>query len=107
MVESRPYPANLCPLSCGVEFACFGEDLGQPIGAGRFAFYNGGSMPWMVVTRPYLVKGGLKTGCGLMATLLCSRKALHLFRGRLENARLGEMIAQTPAAVFQQRDHAG
>jgi hypothetical protein len=28
----RPYPANLCPLSCGVEFAGFGENLGQPIG---------------------------------------------------------------------------
>ena len=28
----RPYPANLCPLFCGVEFAGFGEDLGQPVG---------------------------------------------------------------------------
>jgi hypothetical protein len=27
-----PYPANLCPLSGGVEFAGFGEDLGQAIG---------------------------------------------------------------------------
>ena len=30
--EKRPYPANLCPLSGGVEFAGFGKDLGQPIG---------------------------------------------------------------------------
>jgi len=28
----RPYPANLCPLSCRVEFAGFGKNLGQPIG---------------------------------------------------------------------------
>jgi hypothetical protein len=28
----KTYPANLCPLSGGVEFAGFGEDLGQPIG---------------------------------------------------------------------------
>src|SRR5437899_27488 len=27
-----PYPANLCPLFCGVEFADFGEDFGHPIG---------------------------------------------------------------------------
>ena len=32
VAEKRPYPANLCPLSGGVEFAGFGEDLGQPIG---------------------------------------------------------------------------
>ena len=30
--EKRAYPANLCPLSCGVEFTGFGEDLGQPVG---------------------------------------------------------------------------
>jgi hypothetical protein len=30
--EKRAYPANLCPLSCGIEFAGFGEDLDQPIG---------------------------------------------------------------------------
>ena len=30
--KKRPYPANLCPLSCGVEFAGFGEDLIQAIG---------------------------------------------------------------------------
>jgi hypothetical protein len=28
----RPYPANLCSSSGGVEFAGFGEDLGEPIG---------------------------------------------------------------------------
>ncbi len=30
--EKRAYPANLCSLSCGVEFAGFGEDFGQSIG---------------------------------------------------------------------------
>jgi len=30
--DKRPYPANLCSLSCGVELADFGEDLGHPIG---------------------------------------------------------------------------
>src|ERR1700733_12804935 len=32
MDVSSPYPANLCSLSCGAEFAGFGKDLGQPIG---------------------------------------------------------------------------
>ena len=26
------YPANLCPLSSGVDFACLGEDFGQSVG---------------------------------------------------------------------------
>src|SRR5579872_3839471 len=26
------YPANLCPLSSGIDFACFGEDFGQSVG---------------------------------------------------------------------------
>ena len=26
------YPANLCPLSSGVEFASLGEDFGQSVG---------------------------------------------------------------------------
>jgi hypothetical protein len=30
--EKRPYPANLCPLSCEVEFAGFAEDFGQAVG---------------------------------------------------------------------------
>ena len=30
--EKRPYPANLCPLFGGAEFAGFGENLGEPIG---------------------------------------------------------------------------
>ena len=29
---SGVYPANLCPLSCGVEFAGLGEDFGQAVG---------------------------------------------------------------------------
>ena len=28
----RPYPANLCPLSCWVEFAGFRENLAEAIG---------------------------------------------------------------------------
>ncbi len=32
MDVKSPYPANLCPLSYWVEFAGFGEDLGQAIG---------------------------------------------------------------------------
>ena len=32
LAVSRPYPANLCPLSCGVEFAGFAEDFGQAVG---------------------------------------------------------------------------
>ena len=30
--KKRPYPANLCPLSCGVEFAGCGENFGQAVG---------------------------------------------------------------------------
>ena len=30
--EKSPYPANVCPLSCGFEFASFGEDFGQAVG---------------------------------------------------------------------------
>ena len=30
--EWRVYPANLCPLSSGVEFARLGEDFGQSVG---------------------------------------------------------------------------
>ena len=42
----RVYPANLCPLSSGVEFASLGEDFGQPIGkpieaASRRAVWQG------------------------------------------------------------------
>src|SRR5215813_2564393 len=32
MSEKSPYAANLCPLSRGVELACFCEDLGESIG---------------------------------------------------------------------------
>ena len=32
MSEMGVYPANLCPLSSGVEFASLGKDFGQSIG---------------------------------------------------------------------------
>ena len=32
MSASRVYPANLCPLSSGVEFTSLGEDFGQSVG---------------------------------------------------------------------------
>ena len=46
MSEKSAYPANLCPLSSGVEFADLGEDLGQSVGepieaASRKAFREG------------------------------------------------------------------
>jgi hypothetical protein len=32
LAELSPYAANPCPLSVGVELACFGEDFGESIG---------------------------------------------------------------------------
>ena len=31
MSKKSAYPANLCPLSCGVEFSRFGKDFGKAV----------------------------------------------------------------------------